>query len=275
MTVPGTTSLVRRQLGRRLKQLREAAGIMPRDVEAAHLASQTKISRMERGLVPTTLGTVRNLAEFYGVDDQTRTQLESLALGTNGRGWWQDYEDVLPEWFRLYVDLESHATTIHSWDEVVVPGVFQTADYAAAIFSASVQTEATVPLERRIAVRLARQERLLDRSPAPRITALVGEGALARHVGGRDVMVGQLARLRELAERQDIEIRVLPFATGAHPAMTGAFRILDFADDEDPDVVYLEAMVGGRYLELPEELARYRAAWEKIAQQSIPIGDYQ
>jgi hypothetical protein len=66
---------------------------------------------------------------------------------------------------------------------------------------------------------------------------------------------------------------VLTFDVGAHAAMGGAFRIFDFDDAEDPDVVYLETLVGARYLERPSELNAYRRVFRTIHDQSTPIGE--
>lgn len=274
MAITGTT-VVRRQLGRRLQRLRERAGVTIAQVTAAHLGSHTKIWRIETGKVEVSVPTVLALASLYGAAEDERDALVELALGTGQQGWWQEYGDSIPEWFRLFVGLESEAAEIVAWDDSLIPGTLQTADYARAVFRAAAAAGDGADIERQVEVRLARQKRLFDKTPPPRLSVVLGEGALARHVGGPEVMAVQLQRLRELDEREEVEIRYLPFRAGAHAAMTGSFRLLCFADDDDPDVVYLEAQVGARYLEKADELARYRATFEMISEQSIPIGEYQ
>jgi hypothetical protein len=103
---------------------------------------------------------------------------------------------------------------------------------------------------------------------------VLGEGALRRPVGGDAVLADQIEHLRTLSQHRNVQINVLPFAVGAHAAMAGAFRILDFDDPEDPDVVYLESHVGAHYLEEPDEVKEYRRIFDLICGQSIPVAEF-
>lgn len=274
MDVPETT-VVRRQLGRRLKALREAAGKTPADIHAAKLGSKETLWRVETGKVAVRVTTVRSWCAFYGAAADETDALAAMAVGTSQPGWWQEFSDVTPEWFRLYVGLEEGASRIAAWDDSLIPGLLQTAAYARAVFAAALSVDGPAAIDRHVAVRLSRQDRTLKRPRPPVMATVIGEGALARHVGGPDVMAGQLAHLKELATRPNVDVCVLPFDAGAHPAMTGSFTLLDSEGSGDFDVVYVEALVGGRYLEKPGELSRYRATWDKITKQCIPIGEYQ
>jgi len=66
----------------------------------------------------------------------------------------------------------------------------------------------------------------------------------------------------------------MPFSVGAHPAMAGAFRILDFDDPDDPDVVYLESHVGALYLEEEHEVEEYRRIFQLLCKDAIPLADF-
>ena len=57
----------------------------------------------------------------------------ALAREANTPGWWQHYGDVLPQWFRTYVDLESAASLIRTYEGQLVPGLLQTDDYMRAV----------------------------------------------------------------------------------------------------------------------------------------------
>ncbi|MBT8227896.1 MAG: helix-turn-helix domain-containing protein [Dactylosporangium sp.] len=273
MPVTGPT-VVRRQLGRRLRKLREAAGRTEIDVENAQLASRTKVWRIETGKVPVKVPDIWALCRFYGVPQEETDSLASLASATSEQGWWEDHAGVVPTWFKLYVGMEGVASGIHIYEGGVVPGEVQTADYARALWRAAWPDLDDQAIEPNVAVRLNRQRALLGRTPPPQISILVGEGALARQVGGAAVMEAQIAHLREVDQLDHIEIKVLTFASGAHPGLTGAFRVLDFDDPEDPNVVYIEAQVGGRYLEKPAELAEYRRMLGIMNKQAVPLGEY-
>jgi transcriptional regulator with XRE-family HTH domain len=264
--------VVRRALGRRLTKLRLAAGKSRREVAEAHLGiSEPTLHRIETGKVPVTGANVRALCWLYGADQAITDALAELAVGTSQQEWW-DASSVIPDWFKLYLGLELSASRICTYDGEVVPGELQTVDYARAVFDAAQQSGDAA--DRHVALRVQRQRALFGRPPAPRLTVVLGEGALTRPVGGAAVLAAQIAHLRELAGRDHVEIMVLPWSVGAHAAMAGAFRILDFEDSEDPDVVYLESHIGALYLEEPAEVEEYRRVFQAICKDAVPIEDW-
>ncbi|GIJ51346.1 transcriptional regulator [Virgisporangium aliadipatigenens] len=231
------------------------------------------MNRLESGQVEIKVPIVIALCTLYGTGKDETDELIALAPGTKDRGWWQAYDDVVPGWFRLYVSLEAAADRICTFDESVVPGELQTGDYARALYAADLSDRETI--DRHVRLRLERQAKLFDRTPPPQMIAVLGEGALRRTVGGGAVLEAQIAHLRELDRREGVEIRVLTFESGAHPATTGAFRVLDFTDPDDPNVAYLETQVGAWYLEQPAELTEYRRLFDALCQQAVPIGKYE
>ncbi|MGC9667154.1 helix-turn-helix domain-containing protein [Planosporangium sp. 12N6] len=274
MPISGST-VVRRQLGRRLRRLREAAGKTERDVETAKLMSRTKLWRIESGKVPIKVADARTLCWLYGADAPTTDALAALALGTIEQGWWEDYGDAVPDWFGLYIGLEAAASEIRIYDPELVHGLLQTADYAKAVYRAVRPDDSDDVIQRQVELRLGRQRTLSMRTPPPRLTTVLGSAVLARPVGGDQVMAEQTRRLRELAKLDHIDIRVLPWEAGAHAAMhTGAFIIFDFDDPDDPPVVYLEMHTGARYLEKPDELDQYRKIFDLIYEKSVPIEEH-
>jgi hypothetical protein len=90
------------------------------------------------------------------------------------------------------------------------------------------------------------------------------EAALRRLVGGRDVMREQIGRLLEAQSLPNVTIQVIPFDAGAHPGMDGSFVILDFPDDDDQSIVYIESAAGGLFLEEDTEIRRYILMFEHL-----------
>lgn len=271
MAISGPT-VVRRQLGRSLKRLREDGGRTVDQVEEAGLGSRAKIWRIEAGRVPVKVADIWALCRFYGVEPDETDRLAALAAGTSAQGWWEAYSDVVPDWFRLYVGLETAATEIRTFEGLLVPGELQTPDYARAVYRAAQPLDGEEAIERHVKLRLERQEALLGKVDPPQLAVIISQAVLAQEVGGTDVMAEQAEHLRTLDRRDNINIRILPFDRGAYPAMIGAFRILDFADAEDPDVVYIETQVGAHYLEKQRELAEYRRIFDLLTMQAVPIG---
>ena len=273
MAVNGST-VVRRQLGRRLRRLREDAGKTAADVQAAKLTSAAKLWRIEGGKTPVKVPDIRALCWLYGADEQTTNALATLAPGTNDQGWWEDYSDVMPAWFGLYIGLEAAADELRLYEAELVPGIFQTADYAREIYRAAQPELARKAIERQVALRLERQQTVLGRTPPAQITAVLNDIVIRRPVGGPAVLAAQLHHLRELAQLDHVDIRVLPLDAGAHAAMTGAFQLLDFDDPDDPPVVYAETLAGARYVEQPSQLDEYRRVFNLIYKQTTGIEEY-
>jgi transcriptional regulator with XRE-family HTH domain len=254
--------------------LRAASGKSRREVAEARLGiSEPTLHRIETGKVPVTVANVRALCWLYGADESVTGALAELALGTSQEEWW-DASPAMPDWFKLYVGLEASASQICPPDGEIVPGELQTEQYARAVFAAE-QSTSSETAERQVKLRLQRQKTLFTRSPDLRLVTVLGEGALTRPVGGEAVLKAQIEHLRQVARRDNIEIKVLPWSVGAHAAMAGAFRILDFDDPDDPDVVYLESHVGALYLEESAEVNEYRRIFELIRKDAIPVEEYR
>jgi len=244
-------------VGAQLRRLRNANGISREQAAEAIRASAWKIHRLENGQVSFKEPDVVDLLRLYGVADPGEVAaFVILAREANQPGWWHQYNDLLPQWFKTYVDLESTAVMIRSYEAQFVPGLLQTEEYMRAVIQGALLDDTPDVAEQRVQLRLTRQK-LLDREDAPRLWAVVDEGALRRPVGGPDVLRVQLERLVEAAELPNVTLQVLPFAAGAHPAMVGAFSILRFPEPELPDVVYLEHLTNALYLEKREDVEEY------------------
>jgi hypothetical protein len=74
----------------------------------------------------------------------------------------------------------------------------------------------------------------------------------------------QLVKLSEASAAPNITLQVIPFAAGAHPVMDSAFSLLTFDRPAAGDVVYFEYPTGALYLEKPDEVARYRLAFDHL-----------
>jgi transcriptional regulator with XRE-family HTH domain len=259
---------VRRMLvGAQLRRLRTDMGLSREEAAEAIRASEWKIHRLENGQVGFKERDIIDLLRLYGVTDPDEVAaFVTLAREANTPGWWQHYGDLLPQWFRTYVDLESAATLIRTYEGQFIPGLLQTDDYMRAIIHGA-HLESSEEVGRRVRLRMARQT-LLTREHPPRLWAVVDEAALRRPVGGREVMRGQLERLIDATKLPNVTLQILPFAGGAHPAMVGAFSILRFADRELPDVVYLEHLTNAVYLDKRDEVERYLDVMELVCVDS-------
>lgn len=265
----------RRQVGRSLRSLREAARKTRADVAAARICSRSKLEHIEHGMVSIRPGDVRELCLCYGADAETTEALATLAYGTSQPGWWEQHSAATPPWFRLYLGLEAVAREIRTYEPEVVPGFFQTPAYARAVERAAAPEAPSLTVERHVRLRLDRQQKAFTRPRPLRIHAVLGERALVTDIDPETIMEEQLSRLRQFARFNHVEIGVLPTRSRLHPAPMGGFSILDFDDPADLPVAYLESYGGARYPETPSEVDGYRRRFEAIRRLSVPIQEYE
>ncbi|MEU3614564.1 helix-turn-helix transcriptional regulator [Streptomyces sp. NPDC006872] len=245
-------------LGRRLQELREAAGLGREEAARALRVAAATVRRMETADVALKVPYVQVLLETYGVPEAEAEAFVSLTEEANRPGWWQRYHDVLPEWFSLYVSLEGAARLIRSYEPHFVPGLLQAEAYARAVLEAGTVGRTTPDsLERHVSLRMARQ-RLLEGGDPPHLWVVMDETVLRRPVSVEaDVMAEQLDKLVEFAERDRITLQVSEFASGPHPGTSAPFSLFRFAEPELPDMVVTEYLTGALYLDDRKEVSAH------------------
>jgi len=216
---------------------------------------------------------VHLLLTLYSVTDgQQRSEVLALAHQSSAPDWWAKYGDILPGWFETYLGLESAAVTIRSFEVQFVPGLFQTEDYARAVTLLGHQSAAADEIERRVGLRLRRQD-LLTRPGPPRVWAVMDEAVLRRPYGGASVTRAQLRRLAEAAELPYVTLQVIPFARGGHAGASGAFSILRFQERDLPDVVYIEQLTSAVYLDQRPDVEHYLEVVDQLSGEALPPAD--
>lgn len=256
-------------IGSRLRRLREAAKKTRRDVDAAQIASESKLSRIESGKQLAPADFIVAAGQLYDVDPQVVSGLLTLREAAGQPGWWEGADS--PGWLApVYLELEHLARLIQAWSPELVHGLLQTPAYARAVTEADERLEAD-EVDRRVELRLARQEMVLAHCS---VDAVIGEGATKIQIGSQEVMDEQIRHLLAVARRPNISIHVLPWSAGAHPSMRGPFALLTLPGTTDPDVVYYESYVGAHYLEEPEFLREYRTVFQRLRERSLPLEEY-
>ncbi|MEU0839013.1 helix-turn-helix transcriptional regulator [Streptomyces sp. NPDC005962] len=268
----GAPSVLRMILGKQLEELRTRTGLSYDEAGAAIGVSHSTIRRMEAAKVARLrLADVEKLLQTYGVTDQHEldTFLKSVREA-NKRGWWHVYRDVMPDWFAAYLSLEQAALQIRAYEPQFVHGLLQTEDYARALLSSGNPHIPAGATERRVALRMRRQE-LLSSESAPRLWVVMDETVLRWPVGGAAVMRAQIDHLIALNALPHVTLQIMPFSNGPHPAMpAGAFHVFRFRAAELPDIVYLDGLIGAVYLDKADDVVVYREALDRVSAQSAP-----
>jgi transcriptional regulator with XRE-family HTH domain len=269
---PASPTVRRRRLAAELRRLREHAELTGDQVARAMNWSASKLSRYENGHTVPRAAEIRKLLALYGVAENYADDLLALAREAAGKGWWETFSSSLPPEYAALIGMEAEAWSTLSWEPLIVPGLLQTGDYAREVTNGYLEQIDPVPpseTKRRVEARLARQQVLTRDNPLG-LSAILDQSVLQRRFGNPDVMREQLNQLIEMSERDNISLRILPL-NGRHPIGTGAFALLQFGEVHDvthQDIVYIENLTGGRYVEEEDEVFRYRRAFDRLSDLS-------
>ncbi|MFC0533119.1 helix-turn-helix domain-containing protein [Phytohabitans kaempferiae] len=265
---------VRILVGAQLRRLREERGITRAEAGEPIRASESKISRMELGRVGFKERDISDLLTLYGVHDpEERAALLARVREANAPGWWHPYSDVTPNWFQRYLGLEATASLIRTYEVAFVPGLLQTEEYARAVMRLSPGSPRPEEVERRVRLRLERQQVLSSPEP-PRLWAVVDEAALRRPIGGRRVMRDQIeALIAVVTKAPRVTLQIVPLASGGYAAAGSPFSILRFPHAGLPEVVYIEQLAGALYLDKREDVEYYVDAVNRICVEAAPAPD--
>jgi transcriptional regulator with XRE-family HTH domain len=256
----GTGSVVRRRmLARRLRLLREMAGLTLEVAAPRLFWSSSKLNRIETGLQPVDVHGLKSMLDLYGVGGDEWKELTELAIACREHGWWRAYGIG----DNSYVGFEAEAVRLHEFATGFVPGLLQTAPYCAALLLAS-PVRSDGDREREVAVRARRQRRLTAAEDDLELVAVVAEAVLHNPVGGRDVLREQLDHLLMAAELENVSLQVLPAGTGAHPALASGFAVLHYGDLGEPDIAYVEHALGAVQLEKAKDVALARLKFDQL-----------
>jgi len=215
-------------------------------------------------------GDIRELARLYGVSETDTEAMVALARQAKRPGWWKGMSQVLPEGFSVHLELESTATAIRTYEAQWVPGLWQTEDYARAVLKANSLTSTPEQVERQLQVRMRRQQ-ILDRPDPepPAMWVILDEAVIRRVVGGREIMHGQLARLREMSADPAVTLQILAFTAGAHMAAYGSFALFDPSDPAFPLTASTDRPAGNLIEDDPEDIRRYTTMFDHLRASSL------
>jgi transcriptional regulator with XRE-family HTH domain len=215
---------------------------------------------------PSLVGMVESMRRVPRLDFAQRCDEALATMGTFARLHEHLRTAPFPSWFRPFAQHEAEATSLRTFELVLVPGLLQTADYARAVLSTRVGASED-EIDQLVAARLERQA-ILDRDDPPVFWVVIDEGVIRRPVGGSDVMGSQVEHLAEMAGRPGVVIQLIPRDVGRHAGLLGAFVIADFA--KAPSIVYLETSLTGLVVERPEDVAAVTLRYDTLRTEAMP-----
>ncbi|MGW0506446.1 DUF5753 domain-containing protein [Micromonospora sp. NPDC003241] len=226
--------------------------------------------------------TAQSLAGKVGVDPKTASRWVAVGrtphpgtraavaalLGRESKELWPEpYRRRDMPWFQEWAQLEQIASSLRSYEPLLVPGLMQTEAYARAVLATG-GLVAPAQVEEIVSARLARQ-RVLEREVPLQLVAVIDEVVLRRRVGGdQAVMAGQLLHLAELGEREHVQVRVIPAENPWHTGLAGPFVLARTPDGAE--AAYLDNQLRGQVVTERADLASLGARWESVTGKALP-----
>lgn len=232
-------------LGDELRKLRESPGMTAEDANLeVPKWYRGKLGKVENGQLRITEDEVNRLLKVYEATGEDADRVRALAADSRRK----TAQARVPDWAKQFVRLEQSATEIRLCFGDVIPGMLQTAEYAKLQLSVSLSLP---PAE--IAASAREREQRGDRlfsEDAPRVWLLLGEEALLRQAGDREVMLGQFRRLRAIAGLRTVSLRIVPLSGGIHPALGAPFSLL-YLEHARASIAYVESLTNADYIKNP------------------------
>jgi transcriptional regulator with XRE-family HTH domain len=245
-----------RVMTRALRELRDQVRMTQQEAGDRLRFTNRKMSRIETGQLPTYHELLAML-DLYGVVATDWEPYIAMWERAKEKGWWHTYGES----DRGYVGLENEANEVREFQLGFVPGLLQTEAYtrAACAESSHLSDQA---VERVVAGRLRRQQRLIDDNPL--FVHVVIDQAVLRNAA--PFMHDQLAHIVMLSDLDNITIQIL--SSSLHEGLYGSFIVLGFPG-QDSDIAYVEHVAGAIQLEKEDEVRRCRLAFDRLASRAL------
>lgn len=266
--------MLRRRLRTELRAARLNKDLTQEQVARAMDWSLSKMNRIEKAKTGISTNDLKALLPLYGITDEKQIEeLLVLARAARQPPWWQKYGDVAPTTLLELIDYESAASAVNQFEPMFVPGILQTEEYATAILRVLAGEESSAERVSALVELRTKRRKLLTSQGAANFSFVLDEAVIRRIAGTPDVTSRQLLHLASLADRSNVSIQVVPFTVGLHPGMRGAFKIVEFDDTPDENIVFLEGPHGDLIREDPGEVKSYLQTFRRIAKMALGPSD--
>jgi transcriptional regulator with XRE-family HTH domain len=254
-----------RALGKALRAAREERGLSLRKLAAELGRDPGALSRWENGERSPKPTDVAQILTLLGINGDRYEEIIDMTRDTDASHWLAVSLPEQRQQLAALLEFERTATTITHAAPLLIPGLLQSTAYVRSIMTAGGVPQEEV--ETRIAVRIGRREAITRKDRPVRLVAAIGEAALQQVLGGPGVMAEQLEHILQLSELENIDIHVVPFTSGWHPALEGLFVLIE--SDQAPPAVHLENRRSGLFLHEPADIEIYRDAAETLVNAAL------
>jgi transcriptional regulator with XRE-family HTH domain len=262
----GDPAPLRWLIGVELARYRNAAKLSLTEASDRSGISRAKLGHLETGRQYQDPQDIARLLTAYRVEQRDIDRLTSLTSRADEATWWAPWAQVVPDWLKTFVGLEGLAETEFVFEPIIIPGLLQTAQYAAAVTARTPRVRADHS-ERFVSFRIARTRRLTDAVRPLKVHAILTEGALRLAVGDPELRQAQLRHLLGLAKLPTVTIQVIRPEDGPHTALTGQFVVLGF--ETVRSIGYVELHDGAVFLQDVDEVRTYTMVADDLQRAAL------
>jgi transcriptional regulator with XRE-family HTH domain len=250
----------RSALGKRLRELRQQAGLSGRRLAESLSWPPSKVSKLENGQQTPTDDDIRAWTRATDRQDEAEALFASLHTLEVQHAEWQR---LLRGGFRPrqheLAKLDEATRFFRVFEATVIPGLLQTTEYARTRFTETARrVKAAADVNEAVRARIQRQEVLYR--PDKRFHFVLTEAALRLRLCPPAVMLGQLDRLVSLSALPNMRLGIIGF--DAQYAATTPWHGFWLYDS---DRVLVETFSAVLDLRQPQEIELYAGVFEQLA----------
>jgi len=249
----------RNALGKRLRELRQAAGYSGRQLAGSLSWPPSKISKLENGRQTPTDDDIRSWTEATNSEGETEALLASLhTLEVQHAEWQRILRTGLKPRQQELIEWDQRTRLFRAFEATVIPGLLQTSEYARYRFAEGIR-RLNLPndINEAVAARMRRQEILYR--PDKRFHFVLTEAALRFRLCPPDVMLGQLDRLISFSSLPNVRLGIIGFETQYATSPWHGFWLYD------QERVLVETFSAALDLRQPQEIELYGNAFDQLA----------
>ncbi|KZM69764.1 hypothetical protein AWN90_06990 [Nocardia terpenica] len=257
------------------RERRDELGITGPALAKAAQVSSTFWSRFEneKKLVgPEKFAAVLDALEF---PREQREHLMKLREDAMGSGWWAAYSKIFSSQHVNLYGLEYGAEEVRTYESLLIPGLLQTEAYARALIEADQVGIPAKEVQRRVAARMKRQERLSGDDPL-HLVSVISQAAVEQQFGGPEVLHDQLRQLANTIKgnRETIDVRIIPFTSRTGPIIGGCtFHLLEFTSPTLGPLAWYESPLEAKMIDDPDKVFDLSRSFQHVQDQALSPAD--
>jgi transcriptional regulator with XRE-family HTH domain len=253
-------------IGIELARYRNQAKLSLTDASSRAGYSRAKIGHLETGRQQQSAEEIALLLGHYGAEQTDIDRLISLTGRADEASWWAPWAMDVPDWLTTFVGLERLAEHEFVFEPMVIPGLLQTEEYAAAVTASASRVRGDHG-DRLVGFRMARAQRLTNPQQPLHLHAVMTEGSLRLAVGSPQARQAQLRHLLGTAALPNVTIQIIRPEDGLHAGGAGQFVILDF--DTVRSIGYVELLDGALYIQDADQVLTYTMVAKRLARAAL------